>query len=415
MSSSSPGLYRSAADSDGRTSTPSGRHPRSDPLRSPAAGGSAGARRRDPVWAKVCVIVGAVLVVASGATLVGGRVLIAQATSAIGQQNLLGDAGVSGGEAANIDGPVTMLLVGLDVRGDQHDDSVRSDTILIAHIPASHDQAYLVSIPRDSRVAIPDYPKTGFKGYSTKINAAFQGGYRGPGTESEKRARGVELLAMTVEQLTGIEFTGAAIIDFGGFEAVLRELGGVTLCVERRAQAIHLAKDKNGKIVKAWYDEAAGKVRGIPPGGSLLYYEPGCQKMTPQLALEYSRLRKGTCCPNGDYDRQRHQQQLIKAIISEATSKGILTNPGKLNRILQAAGNALVLDTQGVPVANFLFTFKSLGAGDLILVKTNAGKVNTVPGTSDEQLSDESMQTFAAIRDNTLTTWLTNHPQLIAR
>ncbi|MDQ7910355.1 LCP family protein [Phytohabitans sp. ZYX-F-186] len=367
------------------------------------------------MWARVLLVVGALLIVASGGTLVGGHVLIARATSAIGQQNLLGDAGVGSGEAANVEGPVTMLLVGLDVRGDQHDDSVRSDTILIAHIPASHDQAYLVSIPRDTRVAIPDYPKTGFTGYSTKINAAFQGGYRGPGTESEKRARGVELLAMTVEQLTGIEFTGAAIIDFGGFEAVLRELGGVTLCVERRSQAIHLAKDENGKVVKAWYDEAAGKVRGIPAGGSLLYYEPGCQRMTPQLALEYSRLRKGTCCPNGDYDRQRHQQQLIKAIITEATSKGVLTDPGRLNRIVKAAGSALVLDTQGVPVANFLFTFKSLGAKDLVLVKTNAGKVNTVPGTTDERLSEESLQTFAAIRDKTLTTWLASHPELIAR
>jgi len=41
--------------------------------------------------------------------------------------------------------------------------------------------------------------------------------------------------------------------------------------------------------------------------------------------------------------------------------------------------------------------------------------VNTVPGTSDELLNEQSMQTFAAIRSNTLTTWLTSHPELIAR
>jgi len=224
----------------------------------------------------------------------------------------------------------------------------------------------------------------------------------------------MELRALTIKNTWGITFDGAAIIDFAGFEAVLKELGGVTLCVDRPAEAIHLAKDKDGNVVSymVWYDEAQGKVRGIPPGGSVYKYSVGCQRMTPEVALEYSRLRKGTCCPNGDYDRQRHQQQLIKQIVKEAMSKGMLTDLGKLNRVMQAAGKAFVLDTRGVPIADYLVTFKDI-ADQMIQVKTNAGKVNPIEGTSDEALTPESVEMMAAFKNKTLPTWLSSHMDFI--
>jgi LCP family protein required for cell wall assembly len=369
-------------------------------------------KKRDPGWTKVLVVFGAMLMIVSGAGIALAHSFIGSATGSIQQQNLLGDAGLSGN---NIDGPINMLLVGIDVRPDQKDDSVRADTIIILHIPASHDQAVLISIPRDTQVKIPDYPKTKFKGWTTKINAAFQGGYQGPGTDVEKRGRGTELLALTIKQTWGITFNGAAIIDFDGFEAVLKELGGVTMCVEKEAEAIHLAQDKNGNIVEVWYDDAASEVKGIPTGGKKLIYKPGCQRMAPNVALEYSRLRKGTCCPAGDYDRQRHQQQLIKAILKEATSKNMLKDLGKLQRVMQAAGKAFVLDTGGVPVADYLFTLKDVAGTDLTSVRTNAGQVFTVPGSSDEMLTPESLQMMAALKNNTILTWLASHPNFIGQ
>jgi len=372
-------------------------------------------KARTPRWAKFFVVFGAMLMIVSGAGIAVAHTFIGSATSSIQQQNLLGDTGLKGN---NINGPITMLLVGIDVRPDQKDDSVRSDTIIILYIPPTHDQAVLVSIPRDTQVKIPDYAKTGFKGWTTKINAAFQGGYKGPGTEIEKRGRGVELLSQTIKQAWGITFNGAAIIDFNGFEAVLEELGGVTMCVDHEAWAIHLALDKNGNILDGpiWFDQEAGQVRGIPAGGKRLIYKPGCQHMAPNVALEYSRLRGeggDPCCPNGDYDRQRHQQQLIKAILKEATNKNMLKDLGKLNRVMQAAGKAFVLDTGGIPVADYLFTLKDVAGSDLITVRTNAGKVFPVPGGSDEQLTPESLDMMAALKNGTIVSWLGKHPDFI--
>jgi LCP family protein required for cell wall assembly len=325
-------------------------------------------------------------------------------------QDLLGTARMS---PTNVDGPINILLVGIDRRPDQTDDSVRSDSIIMLHIPQSHDTAVLVSIPRDTRVRIADYPKTGFKGHSAKINAAFQGGYQAAGTEAQKRARGMELLALTIKQTWGIVFDGAAIIDFTGFETVLGELGGVTMCVEAQAQAIHLALDKDGKVVPAWYDDRAGKVRGIPTGGSTLIYQAGCYHMDPAVALEYARLRKGSCCPAGDYDRQRHQHQMIKAILDEISSMSMLKDPARLVRVIRAAGEAFALDLGSIRADDYLAMFRNLASGNVTSARTNAGHVFTLRGSADEALTPQSLEMFAALKNDTISAWLAQHPAYV--
>lgn len=373
-------------------------------------------RRRDPLWARLTVIFGAVLMMLSGTAIVGARVVISNATSNIETTNLLGGAAAAAGPGGNnIDGAVNLLLVGIDARPKgSSETSVLADTIVVLHIPASHDQAYLISIPRDWRVQIPAYPKTGAGESTEKINGAFYKGYQGGGTELEKRARGVDSLAQTVHTLTGIKFNGAAIIDFAGFESVVEELGGVDMCVDERAESIHLGIDKKGKIYKLWYKEGVG-IQDLPPGAKPVVHEKGCRRMSAELALDYARIRKSLS--DGDYGRQRHQQQLIKAIAEEATSTGVITNPLKLNNVIKAAGKAFVLDTQGIPVEDFIFTLRGVAANDLVLIKTNAGAFNTqtVGGQEFEQLSEQSMQMLGAVRDGTLAEFLVGNPQFIAK
>ena len=114
------------------------------------------ARRKDPLWARLTVVFGAVLMLTSGVAIVGSKVLISQATGNIAQRNLLGGAGKTEAEGgANLDGPIDMLLLGVDARERWAADDVRSDSIIVLHIPASHDQAYLISIPRDTEAQIP--------------------------------------------------------------------------------------------------------------------------------------------------------------------------------------------------------------------------------------------------------------------
>ena len=122
-----------------------------------------------------------------------------------------------------------------------------------------------------------------------------------------------------------------------------------------------------------------------------IWHEKGCKDMAGWEALDYARQRYGLT--NGDYDRQRHQQQLIKAIAKKASGSGVLTNPIKVNSLIKSAGKAFVLDTGGVPVADFIFTLKGVAANDLMLLRTNNG---TFAGNSRgrETLNTESQAMF---------------------
>jgi anionic cell wall polymer biosynthesis LytR-Cps2A-Psr (LCP) family protein len=129
-------------------------------------------------------------------------------------------------------------------------------------------------------------------------------------------------------------------------------------------------------------------------------------------ALDYARQRYGLT--NGDYDRQRHQQQLIKAIAKKASGSGVLTNPIKVNSLIKSAGKAFVLDTGGVPVADFIFTLKGVAANDLVLLRTNNGTF-AGNGKGRETLTEESRAMFSAVRQDKLADFILSNPAVVAK
>jgi LCP family protein required for cell wall assembly len=211
-------------------------------------------------------------------------------------------------------------------------------------------------------------------------------------------------MAQTLKNTTGISFDGAAIIDFNGFKSVIDALDGVNMCVDQRVKSHHMAL-VDGK--PEWLGEArkSGRMKTI-------WHEEGCKDMEGWEALDYARQRYGLT--NGDYDRQRHQQQLIKAMAKKASSSGVLTNPLKVNALIKAAGKAFVLDTGGVPVADFIFTLKGVAANDLVLLRTNNGTF-AGDGNGREALAPLSKQMFAAVRQDKLSNFIISNPGVVAK
>ncbi|WP_329105932.1 LCP family protein [Micromonospora sp. NBC_01699] len=362
------------------------------------------ARRKDPLWARLALIMGAVLLVSSGVAIVGSKVVINQATSGIEQENLLGDAGKSDAEGGkDLEGPINMLLLGVDVRGAWGPENVRADTIIVLHIPASHDQAYLVSIPRDTEVQVPASKKSGWGGGTAKINSAFEiGAKNGAGW-----AGGAQMMAATIKNLTGISFDGAAIINFEGFKKVIDALGSVHLCVDQEVTSYHM-KWVDGKPM--WNSDAERSGKPMKP----IVHKKGCRDMKGWEALDFSRQRYGL--KNGDYDRQQHQQQLIKAMAKKAMDSGVITNPIKLNGLVKSAGEAFVLDTGGTPVADFVFTMRGVAANDLVMLRTNDGHFNSVTEGAEERevLKPISLEMFKAVRDDKLADFIAANPNVIS-
>jgi LCP family protein required for cell wall assembly len=165
----------------------------------------------------------------------------------------------------------------LHTGGSQDVAGARTDTVMLLHIPDNSTKPTMVSLLRDSRVAIPGHGED-------KINAAFSLG-------------GPRLLVRTVEQATGLRIDHYAEIGLAGFASVVGDVGGVRMCLD---QAVS--------------DAYAG-----------INLRAGCQTLNGSNALGYVRSRHAFA--TSDYARTEHQRQFVAALAGKLMSPGVLLNP----------------------------------------------------------------------------------------
>ncbi|PTA46474.1 transcriptional regulator [Micromonospora sp. RP3T] len=274
----------------------------------------------------------------------------------------------------DLDGALNYLLIGSDHRPGANAADQRSDTILIVHVPAGMRQAYLISVPRDLLVAVPAAP--GWPGGQDKVNAAYEHGGGGEG--------GARLLSATLTRLTGVRFDGAALVDFSGFTRVIDQLGGIRMCVDTPVRSIHTG----------------------------IRFEPGCQQMDGARTLDYVRQRYDL--PNGDYDRQRHQQQMLRAVLDRAGETHLRGDPVKLDRVLRAVGGALTVDTNGVPLDELVFALRALPADALRGVRLPSHP-QTIDQVSYVVLDPDGGDLFTALQDTRMPEWAAVNPRWVNR
>ncbi len=356
--------------------------------------------------------------IVAGGGMVAKTVLFAYATKSVSKEDLLGGAGTEAQQSGrvSITGSKTMLFVGVDARPwGNETDLVRADSILILHIPADHESAYLISIPRDTWVRIPAYDngvkKT--REQSDKINAAYAIGGDGLSGRAA-REKAVGLLALTIKELWGLQFDGAAIVDFTGFQQVVEVLGGVDMYVDQRTTSVHIGFNSKGERRTPFrqYTKSDGST-GLDPiaGVTPVVYEVGYQHLEPWQALDYVRQRE--TLPNSDYDRQRHQQQFIKALFKKVLSKDVLTNPVTFNKVVGVVGKAMTIDDGGIDLEDWAFAMRGIGGDDLITVKTNNGTFHSsAESRGAEALDEVTLELLASVRDDRIQAFLALHPEL---
>ncbi len=358
------------------------------------------------MWARVCAIFGCVLMVLSGGALVTSQVLVARYAGSVETQNLLGDPAAAEANVSDITGPLNILLVGVDPRTEEQ--TPLSDSIMVAHVPRGMDQAYLFSIPRDLVVDIPAFEKTGFKGTRSKINAAMGFG-SAVGNGKHDVVQGFELLAKTVQQLTGVpRFDAGAIINFGGFKAIVDAMGGVTMTIDQNVKSEHLQPDGKPRPRLA---RCADHSCAHPYYGPQAEYKKGTAQLKGWQALDYVRQRYGL--PNGDYDRQRHQQQFVKAMAKQALSKNVISNPAKLDRVIKAAGKSLIFDGNGHNVVDWGFALKNVRPENMTSVKLPGESFFENGQYRGERLPESSDDFFAALRQDQVANFLFEHPEYV--
>jgi polyisoprenyl-teichoic acid--peptidoglycan teichoic acid transferase len=180
---------------------------------------------------------------------------------------------------------INFLLLGSDTRGGT---SFRTDTMLVAIVRPGTGEVSLISLPRDLWVNIPT---VGMQ----RLNTAYQYGelYHYPGG-------GPALLRDAIQYNLGISIDHMAMVDFDGFRQVVNTIGGVDVPVFCPYTDWHLiSPELDPENEYNWELYTVG---------------PGVVKMDGDLALWYARSRKRS----SDFDRGRRQQEVLRAIYSQA-------------------------------------------------------------------------------------------------
>ncbi|HEX5541235.1 MAG TPA: LCP family protein [Micromonospora sp.] len=302
---------------------------------------------------------------------------------------------------ADITGPLNILLVGIDTRISVPSWQPHADAVMIMHIPEALDRAYLFSLPRDLIVEIPAFPKAQFSGQRTKLTHAMSYGSRVPGKpNSPDTAQGLELLATTVSSYTKIrQFDAAAVVTFQGLQRLVDALGGVDLYIDQRVVSRH--RQPNGK------HRAPGHGGYVGPQ---MVYEKGMHHLTGWQAVDYARQRYIT---GGTYARERHHQQLIKAIVGKLLDQELVRDPARLGAVLQTLGKTLTFDGGDQSVIDFAFALSGLRPEAITLVSLPGYGVGTGNSYRGEELNEVGRKFIAELRAGRADTFLAAHPDLV--
>lgn len=287
------------------------------PSVSPRASSTPPRRRRGRVWVRL--LTGFVAAVLCGALVAAGLVHwgLAKIDRSV-VAGLVNDAAAAAEQASEQQGPelLNVLVVGNDSRegltaaerrayGTGNYAGTRTDTIMLVQLELNgKGRGAVLSFPRDLLVTRCD-------GTEGKINAAY-------GIGLERNGDGPSCLVETVADVTGVDINHYVEISFDGFVKVVDAIGGVGLYL-------------NEPLVDA---------------KAHINLPAGCVELRGRDALGFVRARY----VDNDFGRIARQQRFLKETVREATDLGVLTNPSRLYRLIDAGASAVKTD-EGLDLA----------------------------------------------------------------
>ena len=226
---------------------------------------------------------------------------------------------------ADENGRSNILIVGTseDSEGGTHPGGNLTDSILVLSIDQNKKNAYMISMPRDMWVKL-DNPCD--VGYESKINAVYMCGSE----DGQNEAAGVQALQNKVGEVFGLDLQYYVHVNNTVVKDAVDAVGGVSLTIESEDprgiydpnfdwqcnHQCHMVDYKNGQVAQ----------------------------MDGAHALAFARARNaagGYGLPNGNFDREKNQQKVMRALQEKAISAGTLTNVGKVTSLIDAFGNNL--------------------------------------------------------------------------
>lgn len=258
-------------------------------------------------------------------------------------------------------GAVNFVLLGSDSRDPGDSGNGRSDVLIVAHLNAERNKAYLISFTRDLWVDIPGKGKA-------KINAAYSWG-------------GPKLTIKTVESLTGARIDHLALIDFEGFIQLTSDLGGVTVTNDQEFSTHGFTYPK-GEIT-----------------------------ISGEEALWFVRERKKL--KNGDLDRAKNHRKVIEAILKKGLSPETIANPQKFTSFVGGVASHLTVDSALTDdkIRDLAVSLRLPPSQIYSLQAPISGFGTSDDGQAIDIVDEEQMAELSkALRDDTLDKYVAKYP-----
>lgn len=221
-------------------------------------------------------------------------------------------------------GRVNILLAGNSADDPGHDGANLTDSIMLISLDTKNNRAFLLSIPRDLWVHISH---DGHQKINAVYSAAVNKNYNGSGSKSG----GMSLLEDTVGQELGITINYYALIDYTAIRQSVDALGGIDVNIK--------SNDPRGL-----YDPNID----WSTKGPLVKLTNGPHHLNGEQALDLGRARGDAYNSYGfagsDFDRTKHQREMLVSLKKKAESIGVLANPSKLSSLSDALGNNVKTD-----------------------------------------------------------------------
>jgi LCP family protein required for cell wall assembly len=212
---------------------------------------------------------------------------------------------------------VNIVLMGTDNEIVQ-DNTIRTDTMIIASINTETGSVSLLRLPRDLFVYIPTPTMT-------RLNTVY-----GIGESFGWDGGGFGLLRQTIFYNFGIQVHYYALVDISGLREIIDTLGGVNIAVDCAYRDYALVGAEVPDEAELTDPEALEYT--LPVG---YYHFDGAE------ALWYARTRGNS----DDFDRGRRQQELLRAIFRAGLESGQINQvPALWNEITQVVETDISLD-----------------------------------------------------------------------
>lgn len=246
-------------------------------------------------------------------------------------------------------GYTNIALFGLDNRSSGNYDTGNSDAIMIASINNDTKEVRIVSVFRDSYLAVDD------KDSLRKVNYAYAHG-------------GPQEAVKALNKNLDLNITEYVAVDFQALAMTINKLGGIELTITEA--------EANNEYTRAYIDEMNEKFgagASYLPSGENVHVD-GWQ------ATAYARLR----AIGDDYGRTERQRTVITKMVEKAKQADLATLTGIINEMTDYIGTSLsaseiiglaasmqdyeLVDTQGWP---FKLTTGTTSGGASVVIPTD--------------------------------------------